>query len=1480
MKQLLLLVWGLVLVLIAIPGTLATYASDDPVIQEGGSDENDQVDGPGLTPFVENKGQWNPEILFVAKTSYGSLGLFRNGFCHYVRINDSYSPIMLTFQGSLGTVPVGSDAVPTRFNYIYGKDPSAWVQGCKGYETVTYEEVWPGIDLVFRNDGDKTKYELVLRYGSDPSVIDIAVSSGGSLSPCGEGIRFMGPGGGVVFDSPPVTYYQDGEGRIDSDFRIEGNSYGFDLAPYREDTTIIIDPEVTKGSLNYSTYIGGSGDDSIKDMDIDPSGNVFLCGGSSSANFPTTPGSYQTMIRGNTDCVVSKMDKEGRSLIYSTYIGDTSWDRGYAISVLDSGECYVTGQTDSADFPITLNAYQSTLKSGSWDIFLLKLDRTGSNLLASTFIGGSDIDSVYSMDAGPDGSVFIGGDTSSADFPITSDAYQRSITPGMYTSDMVFLQMNLEDMTLLYSTYLGGSGFEVVDDMKYFDGHLYMSGMTDSPDFNVTQGAYQTVAGWNDAILIKFDLGSKTFDFSTFFNGNGWTEIFGIEVDDLGRIYCCGQTSSTNLPSMPDSFDGSFNGGWNDAFVMCMDSTGSRLLHSTYIGGSSEDRLNRIDMDSEGYLHASGWTTSSDFPAKHLAFQTVYGGGSGDGVYLKIDSNCSIVPYSTLIGGNGDDTSFGIDVDVDNEPIIGLMTTSSDLPTTSGCYKPRYSGSSDAYILKLNLTLPPNTPVDVTIKEGDSFVNLSWNSPPGLQKTPITDHEVWRGPTQTTLEFLGRASIDRSYNDTTVMNGQVYWYGVKAVNRIGPGDISVVVKARPGAVPGPPQNIKAEHGNEAVNITWSAPKKDGGFPINSYQIHKLSNGTVLNDPIAVRSDVKRYTDREVVNGMTYRYRITAINERGGSLPSSEVNATPMTKPGKMHLSLESGPSYVNLSWEPPAGNGGGEITAYLLYRGDQYKSLAKYKTLSDQELFFNDTDLQNGLLYRYRIAPVNKEGAGPMSEIVEATPVAVPSAPRNFIVEGGDDFIELTWEPPSDNGGSSLVSYEVCRSQDRSTWALLTSILPTEFSYTDSSVENGRSYVYRLYARNSIGESPFVESNATPMGVPDKVRNLSVEAGDGSVLVAWDDPQTNGGSPIINFEIFRGERGKSTILIITVADGIFEYRDGSVKNGMTYTFSVRATNIIGAGPLTQSLNVKPGGLPTPPTGVMAESGDGSVSIKWNPPSYDGGMGIKEVRIYLINVNNSMKLVYTTELTTGTYRHLVPNGGTYLYVLTSVNELGESGPSVAIKGRPSGKPSQPLSLIAKISGAKVILTWQAPLDDGGTNVTTYKVYRTKASEQETLIAEVAADLTTFTDHDVGPGTNYRYRIAALNINGEGPTTDYLNVKISEDAEMSPLLFIGALFVVLVLIGFPLGLFLLFRRKKADKSVQPLPQFPSSFIPYVSPQDQKVNFPTPVRNPLPLNSPEATSRICAQDDPSTTNPAPDASLNLYRPDTTPQPIIPSS
>jgi len=304
------------------------------------------------------------------------------------------------------------------------------------------------------------------------------------------------------------------------------------------------------------------------------------------------------------------LSPDGASLSYSTYIGGSSGDDGlWAIAVDTSGNAYVTGHTESADFPI-LHPYQAS-HGGAWDTFVTKIAPSGSSLSYSTYLGGKGIEAGYGIALDASGNAYITGNTSSTDFP-TTNAYERTYQGGAY--DAYITKIAPSGSSLSYSTYLGGAGDDggwgiAVDP----SGSAYVAGYTFSTDFP-TQTPYQgSYKGNVDGFVTKLSPDGASLSYSTYIGGSSGDDgLWAIAVDTSGNAYVTGNTTSADLPT-PNAYQDTLGGGW-DAYVAKIDPSGSSLSYSTYLGGSGEDRGYGVAIDQSSNAYITGYTESDDFP--------------------------------------------------------------------------------------------------------------------------------------------------------------------------------------------------------------------------------------------------------------------------------------------------------------------------------------------------------------------------------------------------------------------------------------------------------------------------------------------------------------------------------------------------------------------------------------------------------------------------------------------------------------------------------------------------------------------------------------------------------------------------------------------------------------------------------------------------------------------------------------------------
>ena len=389
----------------------------------------------------------------------------------------------------------GVDRLPGKSNYFVGNDPKKWQAGVSNFARVHYGEVYPGIDMVYYGNQGRLEYDFIVAPGADPRVIRLLFEGARRVRVGGRGDLILRTAVGEVRQQKPFAY-QDADRvrtRIPARYIVAANNtVRIELGSYDKSKPVIIDP-----ILVYSTYLGGSGGDSGLAIAIDSAGSAYVTGVTHSLNFPTTPGAFKTTTLTTNQVFVTKLNPSGAGPVYSTYLGS---GEGNDIAVDSAGNAYITGTTVAEDDPTTEGAFDRTQNGGGGDLFITKLNATGSGLIYSTFVGGPDADQGISLAVDPAGNAYVTGLTISPDFPITPGALQSEFRGGQESfctwGDAFITKLNPSGTGLVYSTFLGGAdgqvGFGVTVDTA---GNAYVSGVTASTDFPVTPGAAQTVHG-------------------------------------------------------------------------------------------------------------------------------------------------------------------------------------------------------------------------------------------------------------------------------------------------------------------------------------------------------------------------------------------------------------------------------------------------------------------------------------------------------------------------------------------------------------------------------------------------------------------------------------------------------------------------------------------------------------------------------------------------------------------------------------------------------------------------------------------------------------------------------------------------------------------------------------------------------------------------------------------------------------------------
>jgi hypothetical protein len=538
----------------------------------------------------------------------------------------------------------GLEELPGKSNYFLGNDPKKWRTNVPNYAQVAYKGVYPGVDLVYYGNQGQLEYDFVVAPGANPRAIRLGIEAGDSkletdqssvvspqLSVAQNGDLVIATGEGEIRLHKPVVYqFEDPKSKIPGRKFLDGRfvlrcsnpkskvenpkwEVSFEIAKYDARRPLIIDP-----TLSYSTYLGGSGYDEGYGIAVDSSGNAYVTGYTASSDFPAVS-ALQPAIGGSHDVFVAKLNAAGDALVYSTYLGGSGYDEGHGIAVDSSGNAYVTGYTQSSDFP-TASALQPAF-GGNYDAFVTKLNAAGSALVYSTYLGGSAADGGNGIAVDSSGNAYVTGYTASSDFP-TASALQPALAA---YEDAFVAKLNAAGSSLVYSTYLGGSGEDYRNGIAVdSSGNAYVAGDTTSSNFPTASALQPTLGGFYDAFVAKLNAAGSALVYSTYLGGSADDYSYGgIAVDSSGNAYVTGLTASSDFPTV-----GALQpalAAYEDAFVTKLNAAGSALIYSSYLGGSDYDGGNGIAVDSSGNTYVAGYTFSSDFPTTPGAYDTTCG---------------------------------------------------------------------------------------------------------------------------------------------------------------------------------------------------------------------------------------------------------------------------------------------------------------------------------------------------------------------------------------------------------------------------------------------------------------------------------------------------------------------------------------------------------------------------------------------------------------------------------------------------------------------------------------------------------------------------------------------------------------------------------------------------------------------------------------------------------------------------------------
>ncbi len=651
-----------------------------------------------LLSFERNQGQFDIRVRFASRAEGYEVYLTERDALLVDRVLGSQSSVRMRLAGANASPALAAlEKLPGRSHYLTSGRTSTNVPQ---FGKVIYRQAYPGIDLVFHGRQRQLQLDFIVAPGADPTRIALEFDGTDRLELDDSGNLLLHHRTGCVRLEKPFVYQKAGRvpTPVEGKYVLKGsNRAAFTVASYDASRPLVIDPVVS-----FASYLGGSGGDMGTAIAVDVQGNAYITGVTASDNFPAVGGIQTARSSPRGDVFVTKLNPTGTAVIYSTYIGGTGNDMGMGIAVDSAGSAYVTGVTQSPNFPLVQPIQRSlgAAQPGATDAFVLKLNPSGSAIVYSTYLGGTGEDMGKGIAVDAAGNAYVAGATLSSDFPI-KNAYQALRRgAGPMGTDAFIVKLNPAGTDLVYGTYLGGPGASVAAAVAVdTSGNAYVTGATDSAAFPTVAALQAKNGGSQDAFVTKLNP-SGAVVYSTYLGGEGDDMGMGIALDSSGNAYITGLTGSASFPVEAPAQPkfGAVNLLGLDAFVTKLSASGSRLVYSTLLGGSGIDIGLGIAVGPDGSAYICGETNSSDFPAVNPIQPAST--GSNKSFVARLNPSGSAFTYSATLGGLGHDTASGIAFHPSGIYLVGA-SLSANFPATYGTYQPISRGRGDATVVKI-----------------------------------------------------------------------------------------------------------------------------------------------------------------------------------------------------------------------------------------------------------------------------------------------------------------------------------------------------------------------------------------------------------------------------------------------------------------------------------------------------------------------------------------------------------------------------------------------------------------------------------------------------------------------------------------------------------------------------------------------------------------------------------------------------------
>jgi len=648
----------------------------------------------------------------------------------------------------------------------------------------------------------------------------------------------------------------------------------------------------------------------------------------------------------------------------------------------------------------------------------------------------------------------------------------------------------------------------------------------------------------------------------------------------------------------------------------------------------------------------------------------------------------------------------------------------------------------------------PSAPSIVSVTPGNGQIAVAWTAPSSSNGSNITGYiaTAYDQNQNVVATCTTSGALNCTINGLT--NGLTYSVTIVATNVNGSGLASSSLTATPSTKPSAPVNVTAVAGNASAEVSWTVPATSGGSTILSYTVTAYVNSTPVTTCTTPDGSTLSCLVTGLTNGTAYTFKVTATNANGQSPQSlaSSPSTTPTGNPGPpTGVQVTAGNGQLTATWTAPVSTGGSPITQFTATAYSGLTAIATCQTPDGVTTTCIITGLTNGTAYTVKVTATNVNGTG-LSSLASssATPSTKPNAPTAVSAVAGSGQATVSWTAPSFNGGSNITGYTVTSSPDFKTCTTNGST-----SCTVLGLSNGTAYTFTVIATNVNGDSVASQPSqtpATPASASTAPQNVSANAGNGSALVSWHIPSSNGGSRILGYTVTSLPGSKTCTVSVTQQDTSTDFSCTvySLTNGTAYTFTVKATNTTGQSPASSASNsVTPSTTPNAPQSVSAYAGNNSATVSWLAPTTNGGSAILG---YTVTANPGGARCTTNGTLQCTVTGLT-NGVSYTFSVIATNANGDSiASSSTAPITPSSRPGPPVGPSAVAGSGQATVSWSAPFSNGGSTITSYTVTSTPDGRTCTT-----PNGTTLSCNVTGlsEGVSYTFTVSATNTEGSGP-----------------------------------------------------------------------------------------------------------------------------